>query len=208
MGIFARLFGTERVDVRELKKALLGLERDRRRKERELERLGRRRDKVVDGMRQARKSGDKLRVDTLWEELKHLKVETAMCGREARVTHLETLGLKRYVWGLERLERAGDRQGARRLIERVRASGLDDKLAMQTLREDEYLAELQTILEDAGLDAEDTLAASDDDPEKAAFLAELDAINEAEAEGDEDSRRARESRLRERLLRETDGGEA
>ena len=205
MGLFQRLFSGDKVSVKDLRKALLVLERDRRRKQLELKKLGKRRGEVVDRVRNARKAGDSLEVDGSWEELKQLKLETTICSREARIVNLEAIGVKRYLWGLERLERANDREGARKLIQRVRASGLDDKLMAQDIGDEEYMLELQAILEDVGVEAEGA-ARLEEDPDKAAFLAEIDSINRTEGDGNVEEALGQQAELKARLDREAEGG--
>ena len=205
MGLFNRLFSSEKVTARDLKKALLGLERDRRRKQLEQKKLDKRRSEVVERIRVARKERDSLSVDASWEGLKHLKLETTVLSREARIVNLEAIGVKRYLWGLERLQRSNNREGARKLIERARASGLDDKLMAQNIKDEEYLEELQSIMEDVGIEAEEA-GRSESDPEKEAFLAEIDGINRSSEEIGQEEAQGQQDELVRRLSREAEGG--
>jgi hypothetical protein len=180
VGIFSKLFGSREVSLRELKLAHLSHERKRRRAAEELRKLEDRKSAVVERARQMRRAGDQLEVDHLWNELKQLRAESDLHRHDARILNLETIALKRTIHGLERLEAANDKAGVRNLLRRVRESGLDDKLAAGALRDEEYLRELEAILDETGAAAE---VATDDDPEKAAFLAELDALNAAGESG-------------------------
>ncbi|MBN1418400.1 MAG: hypothetical protein JXP34_06455 [Planctomycetes bacterium] len=204
MGVLRNLFSRP-VTARELKTALLRVERERRKKQAELKRLSAERDDVIERVRKARKSGDRFEVDSLWEDLKQHKIEAALTRREARILTLEAIAVKRYAWGLERLERSRDKDGVRRLLDRVRKSRLADLLARDEIDEREYRKELESVLEVAG--AEAMADAEDDDPEKARFLAEIDAINRAEDDGDFETASERESRLRAEMEDE-DGGAA
>jgi len=201
MGVLRNLFSRP-VTARELKTALLQLERDRRKRQGEIKRLVGERDEIVERVRNARKTGDRLEVDSLWEDLKQIRAEASLTRREARVLTLEAIAIKRYAWGLERLERSRDKDGVRRLLERVRKSRLADLLAREEIDEREYRKELESVLEEAAAGA--MAEVEDDDPEKARFLAEIDAISRAEDEGDFESASERESRLR-ALMEDDDG---
>lgn len=202
MGVLRRLFSRP-VTLREMKASLQEVERERRKKQAGLARLAARRDALIERIRRARKRGNALEVDYVWEDLRDIRIDAAHVRREARILNLEGIALKRYIRGVERLERRNDSEGVRRLLERARRGRLADLLARQQIDEREYLQELQAILEEAG--AEAMLAeAEEEDPEKARFLAEIDAINEAEEAGDVDAAAEREARLRAEL-EEDDG---
>lgn len=206
MGLFKDLF-SQPVTLRDLKAALLRVERDRNKKQREMRKLGERQAELIKEAKSARRQGNALEVDYLWEEVSGLRTEQGLLRRELRVLNLEGIGLKRYVRGMERLERQRNPSGVKQLIERIRRSDLDTKLGVANLREQEYLDELKQILEDVGLEVE---AAEDfaDDPEKARFLAEIDGIVQAEDTGDAATAEERASALRQRLEREAAEGEA
>jgi hypothetical protein len=173
MGLMRTLFGRRRMTAAELKVALLGIERRRARKAAALEEIEGRRRALIERARAARRLGNQLEVDHLFEELKLLESEGALARREARIANLETLALQRTARRLERLEALDDRAGARRLLRRVHDSGLDDHLLAGEIREEEYIHELEDILDEAGEEGEKAPAAAD--PRKEAFLRELDA---------------------------------
>jgi hypothetical protein len=150
---------------------------------------------LIERTRKARRERNNIEVDYLWEEMKSVKTEMLVLRKQARVRNLEGITLKRYMHGLERIERSGDRQGAKRMIERIRNSGLDAKLAEADINEREYLAELQETLDEFTGAAEADFA-EEEDAEKLRFLAEIDGINEAEDEGDVETAAEREARLR------------
>ena len=197
MGFFRELFSRP-VTSRDLRVKLHEVERDRRRTTLELRKLGNRQADLIERIKKLRREGNHIEVDYLWEELKGLKVEIGVLKRDARVRNLEGISLKRYIRGLEKLERSGDKDSVRRLIERVRSSGLDSKLVSSQLDDREYLDELSAVLEDAGLDAE-LLDEFDRDDEKDSFLAQIDEINAAEEAGDLDVAFEKESTLRTKL---------
>ena len=203
MGLIKRLFA-RKVSLRELKISLLKLERERKRKDSSLRKLEGKTADLFETIKKARRLGNQVEVDYLWEELKHARTENALERRQTRVLNLEAIALKRTVWGLERLESTRNRSGVRDLIDRLRESGLDDKLEMQDIREDEYIRELDDILQAMELSTTG-VSGGDDDPEKAAFLAEIDAINAAEEVGDAGRARERESGLRDSLRAEEGG---
>ena len=194
MGIWSRLFG-KAVTAKELKVHLLRIERDRRRKQQEIRKLEAKRSNTIDRIKKARKQGNNLEVDYLWEDLSQLKMEGVLTMKGAKRLNLEAIGLKKYIRGLDRLEKSDNKEGIKKLFERVQESGLDMKLGVDEINEQEYLDELSMILEDAGLHDED-LDREEDDPEKARFLAEIDAINEAEVEGDFDKAVEKENKLK------------
>lgn len=206
MGFFKDLFA-QPVTLRDLKAALLRVERDRNKKQREMRKMGERQAELIKEAKAARRQGNALEVDYLWEEISGLRTEQGLLRREMRVLNLEGIGLKRYVRGMERLERQRNPSGVKQLIERIRRSDLDTKLGVANLREQEYLDELKQILEDVGLEVE---AAEEfaDDPEKARFLQEIDGIVQAEDTGDAATAEERASALRQRLEREAAEGEA
>lgn len=206
MGLFKDLF-SKPVTLRDLKAALLRVDRDRNKKQREMRKSGERQSELIKQAKEARRQGNALEVDYLWEEISGIRTEQGLLRRELRILNLEGIGLKRYVRGMERLERQRNPSGVKQLIERIRASDLDTKLGVANLREQEYLDELKQILEDVGLEVE---AAEEfaDDPEKARFLAEIDGIVQAEDTGDASAAEERASALRQRLEREAAEGDA
>ena len=206
MGLFKDLF-SKPVTLRDLKAALLRVDRDRNKKQREMRKSGERQSELIKQAKEARRQGNALEVDYLWEEISGIRTEQGLLRRELRILNLEGIGLKRYVRGMERLERQRNPSGVKQLIERIRASDLDTKLGVANLREQEYLDELKQILEDVGLEVE---AAEEfaDDPEKARFLAEIDGIVQAEDTGDASAAEERASALRQRLVREAAEGDA
>lgn len=194
MGIWSKLFGKP-VTAKELKVQLLRIERDRRRQQQEIRKLEARRAHTIDRIKKARKEGNNLEVDYLWEELSQLKMEGKIAMKGAKRFNLEAIGLKKYIRGLERLEKSDNKEGIQGLFERVRESGLDTKLGMEDINEQEYLDELSMILEEAGLMVEET-DFEEEDPEKAKFLAQIDAINEAEDVGDFEKATKQEEKLK------------
>lgn len=201
-GIFDQLFKRKKeVTSKDLKVALLSIKRDRKRKHMELRKLAAKRSDVIERIKRCRKDGNAMEVDVLWEEMKQLRVDAAYAKREAKVLTLESIGLTRYLRGLERLERQNDQTRIKTLIERVRSSGLDDKLRGQEVDEMAYLDALNATLEEVGLEIEDW-ESEEEDPEKAKFLSEIDAIVMAEDAGKLDEALAKEQALQKRLEEE------
>ncbi|MBZ0135955.1 MAG: hypothetical protein K8I27_06240 [Planctomycetes bacterium] len=193
---FASLFGT-RVDLRKLKVKLREVERERRKYFMELRKLSTRQASLIEQIKRARREGNSIEVDYVWEELKDIKHDFAFNRRAAKVSNLEGIALKKYIRGLERLEKRKDKEGVNKLLQRIRSSGLDAKLALQQIDEESYLDELNATLDDLGLEVEGDLDESD--PEKARFLSEIDTINEAEEGGDFDAALKTEAELRSKL---------
>ena len=200
--IIEQIFGRKKeVTSRDLKVALLGLKREARRKQLAMRKLESRRSELIDRIKRARRDGRAIEVDMLWEELRQVRIDGAYLRREARVVSLEMVGLTRYLRGIERLERAGRSSDIRALVERIRASGLDEKLRGQEVDEAAYLDELNATLEEIGLEI-DGFEAEEFDPEKARFLEQIDAINAAESAGNIEEAVAREEQLAEQLEKE------
>lgn len=194
MGFFQELFARQ-PSLDDLKAKLREVDRDRKRAMLELRKLSSRQADLIERIKSNRKRGNNLEVDYLWEDLKALKTEVAMVRKDARILNLEGISLKRYVRGLERLDRHGDRETAKKLLERIKNSGLDRKLAMADINDRDYLRELQATLEDVGL-GESIYDDLEDDPEKLEFLAQIDEIVAAEEAGNIDSALEKETRLR------------
>jgi len=196
MGILRSLF-VKPLTSEELKQQLAKASRERKRKMLELRKMRRKRDKIIDEVRQARKANDNFEVDLLWEEIRQLKFDIYHAKREAKVANLEEIALKRYTRAMEKFERAKDTESIKKLFAKIRSSNLEDKLQEQKIREQEYLDELNAIVQLA----EDELYEEEveEDREKASFLKEIDRIIEAEekgkAEDAEKHRRALEERL-------------
>jgi hypothetical protein len=194
MGFFQRLFSRE-VPLSEMKTQLTSLERERRRKAFEMRKIEHRQQQAVEKLKAARKNAQKLEVDYLWEEIRTLQLDAAYVKREAKILNLETIAVKKYVRGVERLERTQNKDSVRNLIQRLRTSGLDAKLEKERLHEQDYLDELNAIFAEAGIEAEQ-IAIDEDDPDKEAFLRQIDEINHAEASGNHEVARAKEAELK------------
>ena len=179
----------------DLRLALHAVDRRRRREITALRRLGSRQRIAIERIRTARRAGDDIEVEYRWQELKSLRHDVGHARRELRVSNLERIGLTRYLRGLERLENRGERDRARELVERIRTSDLDSKLAAREVREDEYLAELDTIFDEVGLET-DALEPEAIDPDREVFLQEIDALNEAEEGGEVEAALEHEGTIR------------
>ena len=213
MGCVHKLFGEKNLKVQDLKVKLMAIDRDRRRKQLELRKLDAKKGQAIETMKKARKSGNNLEVDYLWEELSQLKVDSGYVGREAKIINRQGILLKRVIRVMERRERDNDRDGVRKVIERVRTSGLDELLMRQEVEDQAYLDEINVVLGDLGLESREQ-DIEEEDPEKARFLASLDEINAAEDSGDLDVAVAKEDELKSSLQdtpaaeAETEPGEA
>lgn len=207
MGIFDKLFNREdrEVSSRDLKIALRGVERERRKKQLDLRKLTNKRNETLSKLKNARKENNREEVDFLFEDLQQIKLDQAYLRRESKVLNLEAIGLKRYVRGLERLERTSTKGRIRELMQKVQISGLDEKLNGEAVDEEAYIDALNATLEDLQAEMEDVDLHEDRDPEKEALLAELDEIIAAEEGGDIEVAHQREAQLQEKLDREIAG---
>ncbi len=201
LGIFGRLFGKteEPPTTRDLKVAFMGVKRERKKKQLEIRKLRVKRQQTLDGLKKARKNNNTMEVDFLWEELKHLKIEAGYLMKEARILNLESIGLQRYIRGMERLEKSGQAGKVQGLIEKVRRLGLDEKLRGAEVDEAAYLDSLQESLDEIELELETLDTDMESDPEKAQLLAQIDLINAAEEKGDFETAKVEEEKLTERL---------
>ncbi|MBK9975595.1 MAG: hypothetical protein IPP14_12560 [Planctomycetes bacterium] len=199
---FQMLFGSG-LDLRKLKLKLREIERERRKYFLELRKLSASQTDLIEKIKGARREGNQFEVDYLWEELKAMKHDFAFSKRAAKVSNLEGIALKRYIRGLERLEKRKDKDGVNKLLQRIRSSGLDAKLALQSIDEAAYLDELNATLDDLGLEIEHDM--SDEDPEKERFLSEIDTINEAEGAGNFEDALKTEAQLKQKLESEDAG---
>jgi len=186
VGIFDKLFNRDDKELtsRDLKIALRGVERDRRKKQLEIRKLSNKRNETLSRLKQARKDNNREEVDFLYEDMQQIKLDQTYARRESKILNLEAIGLKRYTRGLERLEKTYNRGKIRDLMQRVQMSGLDEKLRGSSVDEEAYLDALNMTLEDINMELEDTeLMYDEGDPEKEALLAELDDIIAAEEGG-------------------------
>lgn len=193
---FQMLFGSG-LDLRKLKVKLREVERERRKYFLDLRKLSASQTDIIEKIKGARREGNQFEVDYLWEELKSMKHDFAFNKRAAKVSNLEGIALKKYIRGLERLEKRKDKDGVNKLLQRIRTSGLDAKLALQSIDEEAYLDELNATLDDLGLEVDAEMA--DDDPEKEKFLSEIDTINEAEGSGNFEEALKTEAQLKQKL---------
>ena len=209
MGIFDKLFSQEEdvVTSRDLKIALRGVERNRRKKQMEIRKLANKRNDTLARLKVARRDNNREEVDFLYEELQQHKLDQKLARRDGKILNLEAIGLKRYVRGLERLEKTSDKGRIRDLMRRVQISGLDEKLGAASVDEEAYIDALNATLEDLNMELEDTdsILGDDEDPEKDALLAELDEIIAAEEGGDVEIAQRREHALQQRMDKETAG---
>lgn len=202
MGILRSLF-TKTLTAAELRPQLAKVSRERRRKMMELRKLKRKREKLVDNVRKARKAGDRLEVDYLWEEVKHLQFDVSFVKREAKIANLEEIAFKRYVRALEKLEKARNTEGIRKLFTRIRSSGLEAKLAEQRIREQDYLDELNAVVEIASEELREEELEVDEEKEK--FLQDIDRIIDAEDSGKTAEAQKHREALSKKLEAESEG---
>lgn len=201
-GLFDRIFnkGEKAVTSHDLKVALRGVHRERKKKQMEMRRLSSKSDDLIGRMKGARKENNREEVDFLYEELQQLKLDQQLSKREAKVLNLEAIGLKRYTRALERLEKAQAKTRIQDLIDRVRVAGLDEALSRQQLEEGEYLDRLNVTLEDMKDVLQDEGGELDvEDPDKGKFLKDLDEIIAAEEEGHEDVAIEKHEKLKAKL---------
>ena len=201
LALLEQLFKGRRVHLKDLRAALQSVERDRRRVRTEMRRWERQRQQIMVRLRKSRDNRNQVEVDYLWDELKSHRTVGNDLRQEARVHNLEGIALKRSVRALEQLERSKDREGADRLLDRIQRSGVLERIAVHRDSQAACLQEMSTILEEFGGAADVHDAA---DPEKALFLAELDAIAASEQKGSPAGSADRELELLERFQAQAD----
>ena len=210
MGIFDKLFGQNDREItsRDLRVALLGVKRDRKKNQLELRKLGMRQGDLLQKLKRARKEGNAPDVDLYYDELQGLKYEQSLARRDAKVRNLETIALTRYIRGVERLEKTSNTGRIRSLMEKVQASGLDEMLRGGEVDEAAYLDMLNAHMDEIGIEMQEMDLGIDEDPDKEKFLSDLDAIISAEEEGNIDAALAREEQLKKEMEKdqpETEG---
>ncbi|MDP7035380.1 MAG: hypothetical protein QF752_12875 [Planctomycetota bacterium] len=163
----------------DLKVALKRAEQERRRKNVEISRLDTRRQRQVERLKEARRNKNELEVDFLWGNLKATRSETVNLSREAKILNMETIALRRYVQAMERMRNHSQRPKLQDLLGKIRTSGLEEKIAALEIKESDLFRELEVMFD--GFNDGDDLGDKEDDPEKEAFLSELDHMIETEA---------------------------
>ena len=171
------------VKISELKIALKRTEQERRRKNVEMSRIETRRQRQVERIKEARRNKNELEVDFLWGNLKTTRNEAANLTREAKILNMETMALRRYVQAMERIKSRSQRPKLQDLLGKIRTSGLEEKLATLEVKESDLYRELEGMFD--GFSEGDDLQENEDDPEKEAFLSELDHIIETEVSTDQ-----------------------
>jgi len=183
-----------KVDLEEVEAAVVSAQTRRRRLFRRLRVLANRRRRLLERAKRARKRGDKMEIDFIWEELKGLRTEAALLRKDARVAMLEELTLERVERTMKRMQKTGEEGRIKDVIKRLIESGILAKIGQEQVSEDAYAEELDAVL---SYTAESVIEEPEEDEEKAKFLEELDAIIEAEERGDRHEAKRRVRRLEE-----------
>ena len=189
-----RIMRGPKVDIKEVEEASRQAQERRRRLFRQLRVLANRRRRLLEKAKKARKSGDEMTLDFVWEELKGLRTEAALLRKDARVAMLEELTLERVERTMKRLKKAGDEGRIKDVIHRLIESGIIAQIGQEQVSEDAYAEQLDAVLSYA---TEATVEDTEEDEEKAKFLEELDAIIDAEERGDKHEAKKRARRLEE-----------
>ena len=189
-----QLFRGRKISTADLVSALQDVDRERRRCRVAVRRWERQRRQIVERLKRSRAEKNSIEVDYLWDELKSHREVGQELRREARAHNVEGIALKRSIRMLEQLEKSKDREGVRRLLERVQRSGVLERMAIHRDSQSECLREMSELLEDFGGEGEEPA-----DPEKALFLAELDLIAQKEQRGESEDATDREDDLLERF---------
>jgi len=187
-----RIIRGPKVDIKEVEEASRQAQERRRRLFRQLRVLANRRRRLLEKAKKARKSGDEMTLDFVWEELKGLRTEAALLKKDARVAMLEALTLERVLRAMEVAQKTGGEGKIRDVIKRLMESGVIAKIGEEKVSEDAYAEELEAVLSYA---TETAPEEAEVDEEKAKFLEELDAIIDAEERGDKQEAKKRVKRL-------------
>ncbi|MFN0056878.1 MAG: hypothetical protein ACKVX7_00345 [Planctomycetota bacterium] len=183
------------VDPLEVRNALKAVERDQRSNRIAVRRWERKRKQIVERLKQARGAGSSVEVDSLWDEFKEHRREGVDLRLAGRAFGTEGLALRRTLRAVESLDRREDRAGARKLLARLRQSGLIERLGFDREESARSLEEMNQILEECSGQSDGEAA----DPEKALFLAELDVVRRNEAAGKTEEASQLEEELLERF---------
>jgi len=202
-GIFEQIFnrGEKPATSHDLKIALRGCERGRKRKQQEMRRGAAKANILIQNLKAARKTNNKEEVDYLWEELQQNKLDISLTKRESKILRLEAMALKRYSRALERLEKTGNKARVEDLIQRIKNAGLDDALGRQQIEEDDYLDRLNQSLDEMKdtLEFESGSLEETDSTDKTDFLQSLDEIIAAEESGHKELATERQEKLKSKL---------
>jgi len=170
------------LDLQNMKVTLRLAERERQKTFAEMRKHDARQTQLINDMKSARKNGNNLQVDYLYEELKQTKHEMALAHRTGRIANRQTILLKRAIYAFERKAKAKDKNSIQGMIERLSNAGLDKMIASTSVSDEEYVARLDELLGTTEFD-DSMMLADDMDDNKSKLLSELDAINAAEEQG-------------------------
>lgn len=170
------------LDLPNMKVTLRLAERERQKTFAEMRKHDARQTQLINEMKAARKLGNNLQVDYLYEELKQVKHEMALAYRTGRIANRQTILLKRAIYAFERKAKAKDKNSIQGMIERLSTAGLDRMIASTSVSDEEYVAKLDELLGTTEFD-DSMMMDNEMDEGKSKLLAELDAINAAEDQG-------------------------
>lgn len=190
------------LDLTKMKVTLRIAERDRQKNFAEIRKQDARQNQLISDMKSARKLGNNLQVDYLYEELKQVKHEMALTHRVARIANRQTILLKRAIYAFERRAKSKDKNSIQGMIERLSQAGLDRMIASTSVSDEEYVAQLDELLGTTEFD-ETAFETDSMDEGKSRLLAELDAINAAEDQGNFEVAVEREKEIK-RMLEQDD----
>ncbi len=181
MGFVDKIIDTFRgaPNLKKMKLQFESLDRERKKVKQDYEKIASKSTQLVDKIMASRKQGDAMEVDYLWDEIKSVRSEAMFLKRESKRSNLEYLTMRRYITGLERLERAKDPSTIRRFIKNMGVSSAS-KIMESDIEQQEYLEEMSAIMEAFGESESDFEFG---DPEKDKFLEQIDLIITAEVEG-------------------------
>jgi hypothetical protein len=194
------------VTSRDLKVALMGAKRERRKKQLQLKRIGNKKTEYIERIKKARRDGSKEDVDFIYDEMDQLKIDASYARREDKVLRLEMTGLQRYLRSVERLEKTSNKGRIRDLMVRMQNANLQEQLQGQTIDEEAYLDSLGMVMDDVKAELEDINLSEEsekDNGEKERFLANIDQIIAAEEEGNEDMAEEKQEELKSSLEKES-----
>ncbi len=167
------------INIEELQSALEQAGKDRRKSQRELKRWHRKRNQLVERMKNLRSQSQNLEVDDLWEELKDHRLIGNELRQERRIYSIEEMALRKTIRTVKRLDRRSDHSAVETLLRKLQQSSLFERLAIESENQEDYLAEISEILGEFDTGSQSKAP----DLEKELFLAELDGISSIEKEG-------------------------
>ncbi len=182
MGFFSELFRSKKIDPKELENTLEELGNSIKKQQIRAKKLIHQQEYLLQLLKKARQSGESWLFDQKWKELQKNKLELMIKTREIQILSSEEIVIEKYSLSQERISRQEGQNKAHQLIQKIKKSGVDIKEAKVQIEEQEYIEELDAILNIKEISNDYPLEIEDEN--KDLFIQELDEIITMEKRGD------------------------